>query len=221
MADRQTGSVWTHLEGVALQGDLADARMPILPLIHTTWAEWTELHPDTTVLDNNTPYFRQYRPVSIGGRGLGPQFVETLLGWDSRLPGNAVVVGVYRAGESRAYALEALPWGLGVINDSLSGEPILVAHKREAAFGIAYSRVVSGLVLSFSVEGGDIVDDQTGTLWSIDGVALEGPLVGERLGFVTSFITEWYGWSAFHPGTGIHDEAVALAALGAGSASPR
>jgi hypothetical protein len=103
----------------------------------------------------------------------------------------------------------------------LAGVPVLITHKREASFGIAYSRIVSGLVLSFSVANGGIVDDRTGTLWSIDGVAFEGPLKGERLEFVTSFITEWYGWSAFHPGTEIHDEAAVLATLGAGSSIPR
>ena len=55
MKDQQTESVWSHLEGRALRGPLAGARMELLPLVHATWDEWRRLHPDTLVLSENTP----------------------------------------------------------------------------------------------------------------------------------------------------------------------
>ncbi len=220
MADRQTGSVWTHLEGAAIQGDLAGRRMAVILILHTTWGEWVDLHPDTTVLDPDTPFWSQYRAVTVGRSGLGLQFVQSLLAWDSRLPESTVVVGVTAGGVSRAYALGILPDGLGVINDTLGELPIVVLHDRGKTFGIVYSRTVDGEVLTFGMVSGSIVDDQTGSTWNVEGVAVDGPLAGRRLAFVTSFITEWYGWSAFHPDTEIHREAETQARLGVGAATP-
>jgi hypothetical protein len=34
---------------------------------------------------------------------------------------------------------------------------------------------------------------------------VEGELEGVQLAFVTSFLTEWYGWAAFHPETTIYE----------------
>ena len=47
--------------------------------------------------------------------------------------------------------------------------------------------------------------DGTGTVWDRSGRAVAGPDTGAELGFVTSFVTEWYGWAAYHPNTGIFD----------------
>ena len=49
MADRQTGSIWSHLDGLAMQGSLQGTEMEIIPLLHTTWEEWVELNPDTWI----------------------------------------------------------------------------------------------------------------------------------------------------------------------------
>jgi len=220
MADRQTGSVWTHLEGVAIQGPLEGRRLEVIPLIPTTWAEWTALHPETMVLDNNTRFFRQYRPVFIGQPGIGAQFAQSLLYWDPRLPENEVVIGVTQGEESRAYVLEAMPSGLGAVNDTLGEIPIVLLHHRENAFGIAYDRRVAGELLTFTASDGRIIDEQTGSAWSVEGRAIEGPLDGQRLSFVTSFITEWYGWAAFHPETEIYEQEAAQASVGAGTDAP-
>ena len=220
MADRQSGSVWTHLEGKAIQGTSTGTTMAIILLLHTTWGEWLKLHPDTTVLDPNTPFAAQYRPVTIGMSGLGPGFVQSLLSWDPRLPDGTIVVGVTSGDVSQAYALDILVEGLGAVNDILGELPIVVFHDKAKAFGIAYSRVLDGDTLTFSATGGRIVDDETGTTWNQEGVAVDGPLAGQRLEFVTSFITEWYGWAAFHPSTGIYKEAETQALLGTGSAEP-
>ena len=58
-----------------------------------------------------------------------------------------------------------------------------------------------------TLPAGAIRDLQTGSLWSADGLALEGDLAGVQLAFVTSFFTEWYGWAAFHPDTLIYEGA--------------
>ena len=83
MTDRQTNSVWSHLDGEAFEGPMIGKEMGFLPLIHTTWEEWRALHPETSVLSFETGFEAQYRSVTIGmpnGR-----FDRELLSVDERL----------------------------------------------------------------------------------------------------------------------------------------
>ena len=94
MKDLQTGSIWSHLEGVGLRGPLTGTRMEIVPLVHATWEQWRSLHPDTLVLSEDTRWKRNYRSRQIGRSGLGGAFVRSLENWDGRLPEATLVLGV-------------------------------------------------------------------------------------------------------------------------------
>ncbi len=50
MYDRETDSLWTQLDGRAIEGDLVGERLEHVPSIFTTWSEWVAQHPDTEVL---------------------------------------------------------------------------------------------------------------------------------------------------------------------------
>ncbi len=60
-------------------------------------------------------------------------------------------------------------------------------------------------MLDFERRDGAVLDVQTGSRWNASGLAVEGEQAGVQLAFVTSFLTEWYGWAAFHPDTTIFD----------------
>ena len=205
MSDRQTGSVWTHYDGTVLEGPLAGQgiSLTIEPMVHITWKQWTDAHPDTLVLDWYEQFASRYRDVTVGRAGLGTQFSDTLVNVDDRLAENELVVGAGVGSDFRAYVLADTGDGLAVINDVLGGEPIVVFVDAEASFGLAFWAVVDGEPRTFSAVGDQIVDD-TGTVWSVEGIALGGSDAGASLDFVTSFVTEWYGWAAYHPTTGIH-----------------
>jgi thiol-disulfide isomerase/thioredoxin len=50
---------------------------------------------------------------------------------------------------------------------------------------------------------GAIVDLQTQSTWSAEGLALSGPLLGERLSRLEGQVVEWHVWAAYNPGTDI------------------
>ena len=207
MIDDQTSTVWSHLGGKALMGPLEGSSMEVIPLNHATWAKWKELHPDTLVLSPDTQYQSRYRQVRIGAPGVPDSFLSTFVNIDDRLPGNTLVVGVAADDKYRAYPLATVQRRGGVINDELGGIPIVVIFDVESAFTLAYSSRVAGLTLQFEADPSDglrLKDGNTGTIWGLDGRALEGALQGHTLDFVPSYITEWYGWSAYHPSTDIY-----------------
>ena len=199
MIDRETGSVWTHLDGKAIRGPMEGARMTMIPLPQMAWGEWKSSHPDTEVLSPDTPFQSRNRPVRIGV--FNPR--EAQFG-DDRLAANALLVGVEVSGQFKGYPLDEVRNLDGVVNDRLADHPIVVIYDDSSQTGLAYSRVVDDKVLEFYstvAQGLQLRDSETGSLWDIQGRAVSGPLAGSSLEFSLSFITEWYGWSGYHPET--------------------
>ena len=201
MVDRQTETVWTHLDGKAIQGPLEGRRMTMVPIPLMTWGEWKATHSDTMVLSPDTPFQDRYTRMRIGV----PNQREAGFG-DARLDANALVVGVEVAGEFKGYPLHDLGEVGGVVNDTLGTHPIIVIYDKDAHTGLAFSRVVAKQALGFynaAAHGFELRDKQTNSVWGHNGKAVSGPLAGESLDFIPSFISEWYGWSGYHPETAL------------------
>ena len=111
-------------------------------------------------------------------------------------------------GQFEGYNIEDVRREGSVVNDTLGGEPIVVVYDSATRTGIAYSREVNGQALEFYNAAGqrlELRDRETGSLWDSQGRALEGQLAGSALQFVPSFISEWYGWSGYHPETALYE----------------
>ena len=201
MIDRETGSIWTHLDGRAIQGPLEGKRMTIVPLPQMTWGDWADSRPGTLLLSPDTPFANRYRPVRIA------RYNQREAGFgDDRLASNALVIGVEVDSAFKGYPVDEVG-RVGVVNDTLSGRPILVVYDKAASSGLAFSRVVNGQVLEFynnADAGLELRDRATNSVWEIQGSATDGTLKGTNLEFVASFISEWYGWSGYHPETDIY-----------------
>ena len=51
MQDLETKSLWSHLLGQAMSGQIKGAQLQQLPGDMVTWEAWRREHPDTTVLN--------------------------------------------------------------------------------------------------------------------------------------------------------------------------
>ena len=203
MRDRQTGTVWSHLAGNASQGPQAGARLAFVPLPQMTWADWKAEYPQTLVLGPETPYKEHNRPVRIG------QANQDEARWgDDRLAANALAVGVEANATFVGFPIDVLARGGGVVNTEVGGVDVVVVYGAGSATGIAFERRLDGTPLEFTFastqRGLRLRDTQTGSVWDTLGNALEGPLAGVALRFVPSFISEWYGWSGYHPETRLY-----------------
>ncbi len=58
--DRETESLWSQLLSKAVSGKHKGTSLKMLPVMHTTWADWKRFHPSTLVLSKNTGYRRSY-----------------------------------------------------------------------------------------------------------------------------------------------------------------
>ena len=61
MYDRLTNSLWNQLSREPVIGPLWDSgiKLDFFPVMLTTWEEWLELHPDTTVLAQDTGVYHR------------------------------------------------------------------------------------------------------------------------------------------------------------------
>jgi hypothetical protein len=62
MFDRESMSLWSTLEGRPVIGELAGADLQLRghAVVTTTWGEWKQMHPSTTVLSSDTGHRRDY-----------------------------------------------------------------------------------------------------------------------------------------------------------------
>ena len=67
----------------------------------------------------------------------------------------------------------------------------------------AYRPEAAGRALTFEASDDGIVDRETGSVWSILGRAVSGPLAGEQLLPELAIDSFWFDWAAFHPETRI------------------
>lgn len=210
MSDGQSDTVWSHLTGEALHGKFKGRSLTPLTTYSVRWDAWKARHPETTVLAPDPRHEKAYSPSGLGRKGLGarrctdgsrlePMFQRTLTGaMDERLSPKAIVLGVVAGSAAKAYPLQ----GMGsVVADVLDGVPLLVL--KDGGGAMAFDRRLEGRVLDFATEGKAVKDIQTGSIWDGEGRCTEGELLGKALKPLFAFVTEWYGWSYYRPGSAI------------------
>jgi hypothetical protein len=219
MFDRKTETLWQQFTGKAIVGDYVGATLNQVPSQIISFAQFRENYPDGKVLSRNTGYDRNYGANPYTGYddidntplfGAGND--------DGRLPPMEKVIGVKLNEQRKAY-----PYSITrkeqVINDEVGNTPLLVIHtdgatsaldatniaesKESGSTGV-FKRTLEGKELSFAVKDGNIVDKQTGSVWTIAGKAVEGEYKGQQLEAVTFGDYFAFAWLVFWPETEIY-----------------
>ncbi len=201
LQDRETGTLFSPFAGRGLEGPLAGQKLQRLPLIFTHWDEWVARHPDTDVVFARESLRGGHGAWYTPGKwGIVSEMGSTIVDFDPRMPENAVVYGVEND-QGKAYPLKEVRARGGVVNDAVGPLPVVIVARGtlEAA---GFERRLDGRVLSFRASPeppGAMVDEETGSRWSIEGEALAGPLRTKRLPPLDGYSVEWHVWSAYNP----------------------
>jgi hypothetical protein len=98
-----------------------------------------------------------------------------------------------------------------VINDTLSGNPLVVVFYARERYAVPFSRHLNGQTLTFSrIASSDPVfpfmleDAETGSTWNLKGHAVAGPLQGQKLQQLPAHNAFWFAWATFWQNTGIY-----------------
>lgn len=207
MMDHQTKSFWSHYTGEGIRGPLQGKTLTWIQLERSTWSRVATEHPTATVPSKSSLQFRDTPPMkgrqTHMGNDLPNKFVPTLpADLPTTLGRHEHGVGLAVGRARRFYPLDRL-YESELIHDTLGEAPIVVFIHDGSASAAAYGRCVEGRTLTFKMSAGVVVDTETGTRWSSQGLGVDGPLKGKQLASVRAIITDWYGWAAYFPSTTI------------------
>ena len=215
MWDDLTQSFWQQLTGEGIVGAYTGTLLEIVPSQLVGYGAFKDQYPDGEVLSTQgriygtnpyAGYDRSTRPFLFNGTP------------DPRLAATERVMGLALDDASIAY-----PFGLlseeFVVNDSLEGRDIVVIwqpgaysaldaaridESYDAGMGAVFDRTLDGSALTFRFEDGQIVDNETGSVWNIFGNATSGELAGSQLAALNAFPHFWFAWAAFYPDTVVY-----------------
>jgi hypothetical protein len=219
MWDRQTESWWQQFTGDAIVGELTGQRLDFLPAPIISFADFRAAHPDGKVLSRETGYARSYGRNPYAGYDRADTNPFLYRGEsDPRLLPKERVVSVTVGDVDAAFPFTVLEKE-GVVSYSVNGQDLVVFFKPGTASALDKSSIrdskdvgstgvfdpnVGDQKLTFRIDGGRFVDNETGTAWNILGQAVEGPLSGSQLEPIVHGNHFWFSWAAFKPDTKIY-----------------
>ena len=213
MYDRQTETWWQQATGEGIVGRHAGDRLRMLPLAVLPWSEVREYYPDAEVLTRESgyegwPYGRN--PYEGYDSSDGPfLYIGPELDDDGGLIKR--VLAVRTDEQIRGYTFERLR-EKRVITDRLSGRDIVlfwqagtssvldtaaISAGRDVGTAQAYYPEADGRQLNFYRDGEKIRDRETGSEWSVSGLAVAGELEGTRLAPIVSLRHFGFSWQVF------------------------
>ena len=217
MYDRATRSLWNQFSGEPIIGTLADSgiRQPFFPSVVSTWGEWLEEHPDTTVLSQETDiyppefYVPEDDPRAIyysyftSDEVMFPVWLR-----DPVFEPKEVVVGITIQSASKAWRVADLQ-DVRLVNDTVGGVDIVIVASPDSRSGRVYER--AGARFSTADNGEvsgppSILADSTGSRWNVTEQALvnaDDP--GVKLLRIPTTTSFWFGWYQYHPETDIFE----------------
>ena len=175
-------------------------------------------HPETSVLDVNTGFFRPYEPGAAYGdyfHNGGTMFPV----WNRSdlVRTKGFVYGLRIGGDRKAYPVDAVVDEV-VVNDAVGERPVVLVAARGDVETLGISREFGPVIYD---SGGEVRafdrGDQTfaagsdpdslldgdGGVWQVTEEALVGPS-GERLERINGHLAYWFGWYSFYPETEVY-----------------
>ncbi len=209
-------SWWSQMKAKAITGPMMGQELEQLPVVETRWETWRELYPDTKVQSKFTGYARDYSRYPYGNYESldAPPFMWSIREkyLDRSFPPKLRVLGIVGKYNTKAYPFDILEHN-EVVNDVFEGQPLLIVHHHKSRMAVAFERrIEDGRILTFSkydrknTSPFALMDNETGSTWTIMGEAIAGPLEGEKLKQrPDGIIAFWFAWAAFHPNPVVFD----------------
>ncbi len=198
--DATTKSWWQQATGVAIAGALKGQSLTEIPSQQLSLATWLRLHPNTTVLQPDSLYKKQYSDLNNYNKGTikGSLEKRDSASWQFK----SWVVGVLHNKFAKAYDWNELV-KKELIQDSLPNMPVILALENDSVSFHVWSRRVNNQTLHFTKNKtlNNLTDDETHSTWDMNGTCVDGTLKGEQLTTIAAYQEFWHSWKNFHPAT--------------------
>jgi hypothetical protein len=206
MFDAATHSLWSSLDGTPVVGPLVGSglRLPIVPVVTTTWGEWRRAHPETTVLSLDTGYERDYSEGAAYQRYFATDaLMFNVSKHDDRMLNKAEVLALRLPGPAGT-GMQPLAIGADFLKAHRvyhieTAQPPLVVVTTEGGANRVY-RSDTNRFLRIGDDGG--VVDALGRSWTVEEDALRATFGAKTaLPRVPAHRAFWFAWYAQYPET--------------------
>lgn len=198
--DATTKSWWQQATGVAIAGPLKGKSLEELLSQQLTLAAWLSLHPNSTVMQPDTIYQKDYDDLADYDKGTINSSLEKRdsASWKFK----SWVIGIVHNNIAKAYDWNKLA-ATSLIQDSMPGLPLIITLEKDTASFHVFNRNLNGTTLSFEKNNNNATlrDINTQSTWNMQGVCIDGILKRQQLQPVQAYQEFWHSWSTFHPAT--------------------
>jgi hypothetical protein len=208
MRDRETGTYWQQISGLAVSGPLKGQQLTLVPSDELTLATWKAEEPEGTVLNEVAEYASQYAPkdwdLKMKTRPVVLSFPE------SGVAARELMLGIQAYGASRAFPFDDVIKEK-LIKDHVGGQPVLlVVGPDDQSVRVFVDRIpgIEGAPDFYRLVGGTtgalLMDEATGSEWNFKGCAIAGKARGTCLEQIPVVKDYWFDWRNYNPKTTIY-----------------
>jgi hypothetical protein len=198
--DESTKSWWQQATGIAIAGPLKGSHLEEIPSHQASLASWLRLHPNSTILQPDSNYKEDYADLVNFDKGTVKGHLEKRdsASWKMK----SWVVGIKTNGFEKAYDWNDLLKDY-LIQDTIGRQPVLLVLEKDTSSFHAYSRVLQGQTLFFSLDKGpsQLTDSNTHSVWNLNGFCISGTYKDAQLETLAAYQEFWHSWKQFHPNT--------------------
>lgn len=207
LIDRNSGSLWLQMLGMAFDGPLRERGLPTLPVFWTTWSAAKRVFPHAPVLAVPKEGTRAYARDPYGNylkKGTyydNDSLVYRIARKDKRFPIKTSMLGIERNGMLLAVDISYIK-KKGVVNFFLGDEPLLAIHDRTLDVVRIYNRQVWDKASLFVYEQGQLIDIASRSVWNpATGIALRGNMEKASMKQYFGVYSMWFSWYSINPET--------------------
>jgi hypothetical protein len=197
--DEETGSLWHHVTGRAMNGPMAGAEMQTFNALQMTAGAALKAYPDLRVAISDRPIRRGNQRSVDRDRELSERFRETMADEDTRRPTMEIGIGIWdeTEGSHRYYAVEAIRESGNALIDDLEAGRVLI--HLDPLTGTPLAQYTSA---SSAEWDGDTLRLDTGSVIR-DGLLYTPGGERQEVRRPLQLFTRWYGWALMFPDTEI------------------
>ena len=206
-------SLYPQVFSTAVAGDRLGHTLDLMPVVETTWHAWKQMYPQTKVMAKGTYSSSRYSQYPYGDYRendanmlfpLRPTLSANPNGQTQAYGIKDRVLGLRVDGDAIAFPFDEMDHQQ-IINTTVGGLEVAIAWDSSTRMAIPFARRAGEQSLTFKIVNKgfpfSMRDRETGTLWDIRGLAVEGELAGERLIQIPAHNAMWFAWVTFWPNT--------------------
>ncbi len=203
LSDRETGSTWLQLSGIAIAGEQIGNELNIYPSKTMSWEDWKNAYPNGEVLSTDTGHVRDYASHPYGEYDTaGIIYFPLTAELDTRISYKWSVYGISDSENQIAFSGTILQ-GFGAANETFGDQSIVGLYDYDANVIRVFNRTAGDqvLTLAYDFDAETYTDEETGSVWNANGLATSGELSGVQLDEIFGKEVFWMCWSSQYPDT--------------------